>query len=248
MVFDALLESVNVLSFLATTALVILTIKPCRASGVPYLLAIPAGFGLMTIAFATQTLQPFLVSGSSSLESSVEAAWLLTQTYGVLFLAFAYARRTWLRLLGESTTFELLVAVLIALVFLGVTLLTRAYGTIDVALINGQLFLRGIIMAGSIYLVYETLRNWSLTQRASQGIVTIGFALFIVEQLGFILALGNFGSVATFLAYEGRMVALFLLNAVLIVGLKKDDTVAAMKRLGLGGPAHSRPSLLQNQQ
>ena len=246
MAFDVLLESVNVLSVLATAALVILTIKPCRASGVPYLLAIPAGFGLMTVAFAIQTVQPVLVAGSPSLESPLEAAWLLTQTYGVLFLAFAYARRTWLRLLGESTSFDLLVAVLTALVFLGVILLTRAYGTVDAALINGELFLRAIIMAGAIYLVYETFRNWSLTQRASQGIVTIGYALFIIEQLGFILALANFGAVAVFLAYEGRMVALFLLNAVLIVGVKRDDSIAAMRRLGLSGPAHSRPTLLPN--
>jgi hypothetical protein len=245
MAFDVLLESVNVLSVLATAALVILTLKPCRASGVPYLLAIPAGFGLMTVAFAVQTVQPIVVAGSPSLESPVEAAWLLTQTYGVLFLAFAYARRTWLRLLGESTSFDLLVAVLIALVFLGVILLTRAYGPLDVALINGELFLRGIITAGAIYLVYETFRNWSLTQRASQGIVTIGYALFIVEQLGFILALANFGSVAVFLAYEGRMIALLLLNAVLVVGVKKGDPVVVMRRLGLVGPAHSRPILLQ---
>jgi hypothetical protein len=148
--------------------------------------------------------------------------------------------------LGESTSFDLLVAVLTALVFLGVILLTRAYGTVDAALINGELFLRAIIMAGAIYLVYETFRNWSLTQRASQGIVTIGYALFIIEQLGFILALANFGAVAVFLAYEGRMVALFLLNAVLIVGVKRDDSIAAMRRLGLSGPAHSRPTLLPN--
>lgn len=243
--FDVLLESVNVLSVLATAALVVLTIKPCRASGVPYLLAIPAGFSLMTVAFAVQAVQPVLVAGSPSLESPLEAVWLLMQTYGVLFLAFAYARRTWVRLLGESTSFDLLVAVLVALVFLGVILLTRAYGTVDAALINGEIFLRGIIMAGTIYLVYETFRNWSLTQRASQGIVTIAYALFTVEQLGFILALGNLGPVATFLAYEGRMLALFLLNAILIVGIKKGDPVAVMRRLGLAGPAHSRPTPLQ---
>lgn len=243
--FDVLLESVNVLSVLATAALVVLTIKPCRASGVPYLLAIPAGFSLMTVAFAVQAVQPVLVAGSPSLESPLEAVWLLMQTYGVLFLAFAYARRTWVRLLGESTSFDLLVAVLVALVFLGVILLTRAYGTVDAALINGEIFLRGIIMAGTIYLVYETFRNWSLTQRASQGIVTIAYALFTVEQLGFILALGNLGPVATFLAYEGRMLALFLLNVILIVGIKKGDPVAVMRRLGLAGPAHSRPTPLQ---
>ncbi|MGA2627272.1 MAG: hypothetical protein ABSF63_09465 [Candidatus Bathyarchaeia archaeon] len=245
MVFDVLLESVNVLSVLATTALVILTIKPCRASGVPYLLSIPTGFGLMTVAFAVQALQPFLVSSSPLLGSPVEAVWLLIETYGVLFIAFAYARRTRLLLLGESETADLLVAGLVTLVFLVVIFATQAFGAADAASTNGEFFLRGIITAASIYLVYETLRNWKLTQKASQGIVTVGFAFFFVAQLGFILALGNLGSVAIFLAYEGRLMSLFLLNTILIVGMKKDDPVAVMRRLGLGAPTHSRPTYLQ---
>ena len=245
MAFDVLLELVNVLSVLAAAALVILTIKPCRASGVPYLLAIPAGFGLMTVAFAVQALQPFLVSASPLLGSPVEAVWLLIETYGVLFLAFAYARRTRLRLLGESTSAALVVAALVTVVFLVVIFLTGAYGTLDAASINGEFFLRVVIMAATIYLVYETLRNWKLTQKASQGIVTIGFAFFFVAQVGFLLALGNLGSVATFLAYEGRMLGLLLLNTILVIGVKKDDPVSVMRRLGLGAPAHFRPTLLQ---
>ena len=245
MAFDVLLESVNVLSVLATAALVILTLKPCRASGVPYLLAIPAGFGLMTVAFAVQTLQPFLVSGSPLLGSPVEAVWLLIETYGVLFLAFAYARRTRFRLLGESTSADFIVAALVTLVFLGIIFLTGIYGTVVAASIYGELFLRIVIMAATIYLMYETLRNWKLTQKASQGIVTIGFLFFLVAQVGFILALGNLGAVATFLAYEGRMLSLLLLNTILIVGVKKDDPVSIIRRLGLGAPAHSRTSLLQ---
>ena len=245
MAFDVLLELVNVLSVLAAAALVILTIKPCRASGVPYLLAIPAGFGLMTVAFAVQALQPFLFFGSPLLGSSVEAVWLLIETYGVLFLAFAYARRTRLPLLGESTSAALVVAALVTVVFLAVIFLTGAYGTVDAASINGEFFLRVVIMAATIYLVYETLRNWELTQKASQGIVTIGFAFFLVAQVGFLLALGNLGSVATFLAYEGRMLGLLLLNTILVIGVKKDDPVSVMRRLGLGAPAHFRPTLLQ---
>lgn len=54
------------------------------------------------------------------------------------------------------------------------------------------------------------------------------------------MSLGYLGSVATFLAYEGRTLELFVLNAVLIVGVKKGDLVVVMKRLGLGAPAHSR--------
>jgi hypothetical protein len=240
MVVDVLLESVNVLSVLATAALLILTVKPCRASSVPYLLAIPAGFGLMTVAFAVQSIMPVLVQGLPALASPVEGVWLLTQTYGVLFVAFAYARRTRVRLLGESTTFDLLVAALVTLVFLAVIFLAGYYGMIDAALMEGELVLRGVIMASSIYIVYETLRNWWLTQRASEGIVTIGFVFFLIEQVGFILAMSNLGSVAVFLAYEGRIMGLFVLNVILIVRIRKDDPIIAMRRLGLVAPVHAR--------
>jgi hypothetical protein len=97
-----------------------------------------------------------------------------------------------------------------------------------------------VIIVATIYLMYETLRNYNLTHRASQGFVTIGFAFFLIEQLGFTLALGYAGAVGTFLAYEGRTLGLLVLNAVLIVGVKKDDLVMVMKRLGLAAPAHSR--------
>jgi hypothetical protein len=241
--FDPILESVNVLSVLATAALVILTARPCRASAVPYLLAIPAGFGLMTVAFAVQASEPLLVSYSQLLGSPVEAVWLLIQAYSVLFLALAYARRTRLPLLGESTSAALVTAALVTLAFLGITFTTPA-GAIGVGSLDGAFFLRAVILVALIYLTYETLRNWMLTQKASQGIVTIGFVFFLIEQLGFIFAMLNLGSVAVFLAYEGRIMGLFVLNALLMMGIKKDDSIAVLRRLGLGAPAHSRPLTL----
>ena len=245
MAFDLLLESVNILSVLATASLVILTAKPCRASGVPYMLAIPAGFGLMTVAFAVQSTLPLLTQGLPQLASPTEAVGLLTQTYGIVFIAFVYAKRTRVRLLGESTLIDLLVAALVTLVFLAVFVLTKTYGVVDTAMMNGEFLLRTIIIVSSVYLVYETFRNWALTQKASQGIVTIGFAFFIVEQIGFLFSMLNLSAVALFLAYEGRIMALFLLNATLIVGIKKDDPIGVMKRLGLVAPAHSRaPEML----
>jgi hypothetical protein len=247
MAFDALLESVNVLSVLATAALVILTTKAYRASGVTYLLAIPAGFGLMTVAFAVQSIMPILVQGLPALAVPVEAVWLLIQTYGVLFIAFTYARRTRVRILGESTTIDLLVAGLVTLVFLAASFLAVSYGIIDGAIIGGAVILRGTIVAACIYLLYETFRNWRLTQKASQGIVTIGFVFFLIEQIGFILAMSNLGSVAVFLAYEGRVMGLFVLNAILIVHIRKDDPIIAMRRLGLVAPVHARmPNLRQS--
>jgi hypothetical protein len=240
MALDVVLTAVNLLSVAATAALVVLTTKPCRASSVPYLLAIPAGFGLITLAFTVQFLGPLLVSSSPLLGLPVAAFALLTQAYGILFLAIAYARRTRFRVIGESTSAGLLAAALVTIAFFGSIFATQAAGATSAVTTNAELFLRAVMIAFTIYLIYETLRNWTLTRRASEGFVTIGFTFFLVEQLGFVLALGNLGPVAAFLAYEGRMLGLFVLNAVLIVGVKKGDLLTVLKRLGLGAPAHSR--------
>ncbi len=247
MAFDILLTTVNLLSVLATAALVFLTAKPCRESRVPYLLAIPAGFGLMAVAFIVESVEPFLVSTSSLLGLPVTALSLLTQTYGILFLALTYARRTGLRLLGQSTFADLLAAALVTVGLFGTIFVTQALGAPSIMSSSAELFLRAVIIAATIYLMYETLRNWSLTHRASEGFVTIGFTFLLVEQFGFTLALANLGSVAAFLAYEGRLLGLFVLNAVLIVGVKKADQLIPLKRLGLGAPAHTRaqPLLIQ---
>jgi hypothetical protein len=248
LVFDILLTAVNLLSVLATAALVVLTSKPCRDSRVPYLLAIPAGFGLMTIAFLVQVLEPLLVSSSSLLGLPVIALSLLTQTYGILFLALAYARRTGLQLLGQSTLADLLAAALVTVGVFGIVFMTDAFGAFSMVSLSAELFLRAVIIAATLYLMYETLRNWSLTRRASEGFAAIGFTFLLVEQFGFALALANLGLVAAFLAYEGRLLGLFVLNAVLIVGVRKGDLLIPLKRLGLAAPAHSRVTPLMVQQ
>ena len=89
-----------------------------------------------------------------------------------------------------------------------------------------------------LYVLYETGRNWSLTRRASDGFVFIAFVFFLAEQLGFILALGSFGDVAMFLGYEGRVLGLFVLNAVLYIGVKQGDFITVLKRIGLEAPVH----------
>ena len=199
----------------------------------------------MTIAFGAQSILPLVTQESSTLASPIEGVWLLLQTYGVLFLAFAYARRTRVRLLGESTSANLIVGALVTIAFLGVIVLARAYGMVDAAPLLGQFLLRWVIVITSIYLVSETLRNWSLTQKASQGIVTIAFVFFVIEQLGFILALANLGGVPIFMAYEGRILGLFVLNTILIVRIRKDDPLIVLKRLGLAAPVHSRALEMQ---
>jgi len=194
----------------------------------------------MTVAFIVQVLEPFLLSSSPLLGLPVTAVSLLTQTYGILFIALAYARRTALRLLGQSTLADLLAAALVTIVLFGIIFETQAFGTLSVVSLSAELFLRVVIVAAIIYLTYETLRNWSLSRRASEGFAAIGFTFLLVEQFGFALALANLGSVATFLAYEGRLLGLFVLNAVLIVGVKKGDSLIPLKRLGLASLAHSR--------
>jgi hypothetical protein len=102
--------------------------------------------------------------------------------------------------------------------------------------------LRVVMGLSAIYLAYEAERSWSLTRRASDGFVIFAFILLFLEQLGFILAAQNFGDVALFLGYEGRILSLFTLIAVVAVGIKKDDLRTALKRLGLTAPAHE-PSI-----
>jgi hypothetical protein len=113
---NLLISTVDLLSALATAALAIATAKPCRASGVAYLLAIPVGFGLITVAFSVQLISSWIVPDFASLGLPLGVVYLLMQTYGLRFLAVAYARRTRLRVIGESTSVELVAAIIITIV------------------------------------------------------------------------------------------------------------------------------------
>jgi hypothetical protein len=73
--------------------------------------------------------------------------------------------------------------------------------------------------------------------------MTIGFAFFLAEQIGFMLAIGNLGPVVPSW-HEGRIPGLFVLNAVLIEGVKRGDLLTTLKRLGLGAPVHTRAAPL----
>jgi len=241
MTFELLILAVELLSILATAALAIWSMPPCKSSHVPYLLGIPVGFGLIAIAYVTETLTLLLPSLMSPAQLSINVANLLTQTYGFLFLAFVYARRTRLPYLGESPLIELASALIITIFIITESMLafpivSPQYGLSSLVAIN--LFVRLLILFATFYLVYETARNWSLTKKASEGFVVIGFAFLLVEQIGFIMALGNLGPVAIFLGYEGRLLGLFVLNAVLYFGVKKGDFLVTLKRLGLGAPTH----------
>jgi hypothetical protein len=240
---DLILAAIEALSALSGVVLVYLTIKPCRASGVSYLLGIPAAFGLMTISFAARSV--FLLVGPNSEATLLpRVVSLLTQTYGLLFLALTYARRMRLRFLGESTSIELAVPSVITVAILAYSL---SYGLSSPGsvILDVDLSLRVVMALSALYLLYETTRSWGISRRAGEGVAVFGSTALFFEQLGFILVDQNFGSVAVFLAYEGRVLALFIFIVALTVALKKNDLVAPLKRLGLTAPAHEKSSGLQ---
>jgi hypothetical protein len=235
---SGLVVVVEILSTLATLTLVFSTLKPCRESGISYLLGVPAGFGLLTIAFATNAFLNItqLVLPASGLILGV--VFLLTQTYGLIFLGLTYARKTRLKFIGESVSVELAIPTAVTIAVLAYSLTYDRSGSVNAVPLSVSLPLRAVMALAAFYIVYETGRNWGLTRRASEGFVTVGFLLLLVEQIGFMLAEGNFGDVAIFLGYEGRIVGLFVLVAVTFVGIKKGDFTNLLKRLGLEAPAH----------
>jgi hypothetical protein len=235
---SGLVVVVEILSALATLTLVFSTLKPCRESGISYLLGVPAGFGLLTLAFATNaflTLTEFIFPAGGLILGVV---FLLTQTYGLIFLALTYARKTRLKFIGESVSVELAIPTAVTIAVLAYSFTYERSASLNAVPLSVSLPLRAVMALAGLYIVYETGRNWGLTRRASEGFVTVGFLLLLVEQIGFILAEGNFGDVAIFLGYEGRIIGLFVLVAVTFVGIKKGDFTALLKRLGLEAPAH----------
>ena len=222
--------AVELISALVAASLFQSTLKPCGDSGVSYLMGVPAGFGLLTIAFAASALEFF--GGGLMLD----AIFLLVQTYGLLFIALTYARRTRLRFVGESVSIELAIPSIVTVLVLGYVLVYGNPSSLTAVPLSMNLSLRGVMLLASLYLVYETLRNWTLTQRASDGFVTIGYGLLVIEQLGFLLQAGQVGDVGVLLGYEGRIVGLFVLLAVTHIATRDPATV--LRRLGLKALAH----------
>lgn len=232
-----LVTSVDAISALAAVYMIYLTWRPCKSSGVSYLLGIPAGFALIATAFITMVFGSVAFSNLHVIGFLTGIVSLLTQTYGLLFLSLTYARRTRLRFVGESTSIELAIPSVVTVAVVASFLTYGPLTSPDALPKSMEPSLRIVMSLAALYLAYETERNWSLTRRASEGVVTVGFVLLFFEQLGFILA-QNLGDVAVFVGYEGRLLGLFLLIAVVSVGIKKGDFRASLKRLGLIVPAH----------
>jgi hypothetical protein len=223
---------VELISALVAASLFQATLKPCRDSSVSYLLGIPAGFGLMTIAFAVNSVELF---GGGLI---LDAIFLLVQTYGLLFIALTYARRTRLKFVGESVSIELAIPSVVTILALGYVFAYENPSSLSAVPFGMNLTLRGVMALASLYLVYETARNWTLTRRADQGFVTIGYGFLFIEQLGFLLQAGPFGDVAILLAYEGRIAGLFVLLAITHLAVRKSDPSTVLRRLGLTALAH----------
>jgi hypothetical protein len=186
----------------------------------------------MTIAFAANTLEFF--RGGLILD----VIFLLVQTYGLLFIALTYARRTRLKFVGESVSIELAIPSVVTVLALGYVLVYENPSSLSPVPLSMNLSLRSVMVVASLYLVYETARNWTLTRRATEGFVTIGYGLLVVEQLGFLLQAGQVSDMAVLLAYEGRIVGLFVLLAVTHLAIKKGDPTTILRRLGLTALAH----------
>ncbi len=143
-----------------------------------------------------------------------------------------------MRIVGESFSIELAIPIIVTILVLGYAIGYENLAALNAVPLSMNLSLRGVMALATVYLVYETARNWALTQKASEGFVTLGYALLAVEQLGFLLQAEQFGDVGLLLAYEGRIAGLFVLLAVTHLAIKKGDTAAILRRLGLTALAH----------
>jgi len=224
----------------AVTALAVLyfTQKSFKASGVPYLLAIPAAFGLLSLAFIMNLVivvfNAYEVRGGLILS----VIYFLLETYGILFLALTYARRTRLRFVGESFSIEFAIPTLVtvavvahALIFENVALYFSAPPTMELSL-------RVVMALALLYLVYETSRDWRLAHRSAEVPVIFAYTALLFEQIGFILSIEWFPDVTTFIGYEGRIIGLLILLGICVVNVRKGDFATIIKRLGLAAPTH----------
>jgi len=225
----------EILSAVAALTLVYSTLRPCKSSGIPYLLGVPAGFALIAIGFLTGVPNLTVDVGVPSIRVVTGVISLLTQTYGLLFISLTYARKTRLRILGESIILEIAIPALITIG--AVTFVLVSDPTTGAAISTLETPLRVVMAMCALYVLYETERNWSFTQRASEGTVAVAFGFLFVEQIGFLLAHFDFGDVAIFMGYEGRMLGLTILVALTYFGIRKAD-FNVLRRLGLSGLAH----------
>jgi hypothetical protein len=233
-----LVVTVEAISTLISFWVFYFTLKACKASSIRHLLGIPTAFGLLTLAYAANLIIGAFNANQVKGGLLLSAVYFFLETYGTLFLALTYARRTRLKFIGESFSIELAIPSLITIVIVAYALIFENVALSFSVPPTMELSLRAVMAVAAVYLVYETSRNWSLTRRAGGGVIVFAYGALFVEQVGFMMSMQWFPDVTTFLGYEGRIVGLLLLLGVCSVDVKKDDFAKVIKRLGLSGQAH----------
>jgi hypothetical protein len=235
---SVLVVLVEAISALISFSVFYFTLKACKASSIPHLLGIPAAFGLLTLAYAANLI--IVAFNATQVKGGLllSVVYFFLETYGILFIALTYARRTRLKFIGESFSIELAIPGLITIVIVAHALIFENVALSFSVPPTMELSLRAVMALAAAYLVYETCRNWSLTRRVGEGVIVFAYAALFVEQVGFMMSMQWFPDVTTFLGYEGRIVGLLLLLGVCSVGVKKDDFAKVIKRLGLSAQAH----------
>jgi len=232
-----LVFATDAVSAVAAVTLVYSTFKPCKLSGVQYLLGVPAGFGLVAIGFFTSILG--LLADSNEPVTLVMGIFsFLTLTYGLLFISLTYARRTRFRIVGESIILEIAIPSIITIWAVTYVIVSHEFASASIIVSSLEIPLRCVMALAALYVFYEAERSWRFTQKASEGIVAVAFAFLFVEQIGFILAAQGFGEIASFVGYEGRILGLLILIAVTTFGTAKGNYTLVLRRLGLTAPAH----------
>jgi hypothetical protein len=222
------------ISALTAVAVFYATQKSFRASGIPYLLGIPAAFGLLALAFILNLVTVLINAGEVRGGLILSVASFLLETYGILFLALTYARRTRLRFIGESFSIELAVPALVTIVVVTHALVFEEVALSFSAPPTMELSLRLVMVFALAYLIYET----RLSHRAGGLAVIFAYAALLFEQVGFIMSSEWFPDVTTFIGYEGRIIGLLILLGICIVDVRSDDFTTVIKRLGLAAQAH----------
>jgi len=235
---SVLVVLVEAISALISLLVFYFTLKACKASSIPHLLGIPAAFGLLTLAYATNLIIVAFNANEVKGGLILSVIYFFLETYGILFVALTYARRTRLKFIGESFSIELAIPGLITIVILAHALIFENVALFYSIPPTMELLLRAVMALAAAYLIYETSRNWRLTRRAGEGVVIFAYAALFVEQVGFMMSMQWFPDVMTFLGYEGRIIGLLLLLGVCSVDVKKDDFAKVIKRLGLSAQAH----------
>ena len=87
-----LLVVAGAISVLFAAGIFYLTLKPCKTSGISYLVGVPASFSLLTLSFIMNLCTTVLNSTQLLAGPILNVLYLLLETYGFLFLALTYAR------------------------------------------------------------------------------------------------------------------------------------------------------------